>query len=332
MLIVMGLDSLDADTLQRYTTPSIDTISEEGEGGRMETPDGLNRDELNTQLLWPSMLAGQNPRDLFPSYYEDNSQSTKHWNTKVLSNPLVRRIEREVSNIASSKAKRYLKSLLAQFGYEKEHVGENRLAEAGSLLDSAAAPHLISVPGISEDDMNRDLKGMIAPKSARSEGRSGYEPAGDISLFEQKALSADANRLIRFLNAIASRRHDFVMCHFFSLDLVQHVWADTPPKLQRWYGLYDDFVRRVRQTLSEDDTLVLVSDHGMEKEGIHSKRAFYASNRRLWKDTPRKMEDLREVLESELPRHSPADGEQMDDSAQITNDTKEHLSKLGYFS
>lgn len=332
MLVVAGLDSLDASTLGQFETPVIDQIRVEGEGGQMETPTGLDPHELNTQLLWPSMLAGGNPRDLFPSYYKNDSQTTKHWNTPILSNSFVQRIEREVSNIASSEVKRYLKGLLTQLGYEKEHLGENRLTETSSLIDIATAPRLISVPGINEDDINRDLKGMIAPKSASSEGTSGYDPAGDISSFEQKALSADADRLIRFLNAIASRRHDFVMCHFFSLDLVQHVWADTPTKLKRWYGIYDDFVRRVRQSLSENDTLVLVSDHGMETEGIHSKRAFYASNKHLWEDTPRKMEDFREVLESELRRHSPADSNQMNDAPHITNETKEHLSELGYFS
>lgn len=331
MLVVVGLDSLDADTIDCYETPAIDQIRAEGEGGKMETPVGLARNELNTQLLWPSMLVGENPKDLFPSYYEDDSQTTKHWNLPLLSNSLAQWIEQEVSNIASSDAKRRLKQLLAQFGFEKEHIGENKLAETSSLLDTADAAHLISVPGINEDDINRNLKDMIAPKSTCS-NRNGYEPSGDITAFERKALSGDADRLIRFLNAIASRRHDFVMCHFFSLDLVQHVWADTPAKLKRWYGLYDDFVNRVRQTLSEDDTLVLVSDHGMETEGVHSKRAFYASNKRLWGDTPRKMEEVREVLESELQRHSPDDSNRKNDTPHITSETKDHLSKLGYFS
>lgn len=222
--------------------------------------------------------------------------------------------------------------MVQTLGYRKVNLGEMKLDETDSLIDAAGAPHVISVPGINEDDINRELKDMIAPETSKSsQDFSGYEPLTDVTKFERKALSADADRLIRVLNAIRSRKYDFVICHFFSLDVVQHVWANTPSMMNRWYGIYDDFVGQIQQELFEDDTLVLVSDHGMEKEGIHSKHAFYASTNKIWSDDHRKMEDLKTALELELKTHSYSDQSQVDPKTHITEDTRNHLSDLGYF-
>jgi len=332
MLVVTGLDSVDSETIEKYPTPNIDKICEQGEGGRMHTPTGLDRDELITQVLWPSMLAGSNPKDIFPSYFEEVGQSTKYWNTALLNNPVARRIENRVSSFASVDTKQELKRIARNFGVEKEDLGENKLSEIDSLLDVADSPHTISFPGINEDAANRELKDLLSPKSKRSDSDlPGYEISIDITEFERKAIRADSDRLIRLLNTVRSRTYDFVICHFFSIDLIQHIWAGTPSKMERWYGIYDDFVGRIKKELSDEDTLILVSDHGMETEGIHSKRAFYASNRQIWEESPRKMENLRGVLESELQRHSPINDDKSDETMQIASDTREHLSELGYF-
>ncbi|KZX49229.1 hypothetical protein AV929_11820 [Haloarcula sp. K1] len=278
------------------------------------------------------MLAGGNPKNLFPSYFENVGQSTKQWNTAILENPLIQRFESQISSSLSTETKQKMKKIAERLGAQKEDLGENRLQEIDSLLDDADSPCVISLPGINEDAVNRELKDLITPGSPKSSSDfSGYIPSIESSAFERKALSADADRLIRLLDAVESRQHDFVICHFFSIDLVQHIWADTPSKLERWYGIYDDYVGRVRQSLSENDTLVLVSDHGMETEGIHSKRAFYAANKQLWEETPRKMEDFRGVLESELQEHSSSDDNVEDNTVQISGDTRKHLSELGYF-
>ncbi len=332
MLVVVGLDSFDSETISQYSTPHIDAVRESGEGGRLHTPVGLDRNELITQVLWPSMLAGGNPKNLFPSYFENVGQSTKQWNTDILENPLIQRFESQISSSLSTETKQKMKKIAERLGAQKEDLGENRLQEIDSLLDDADSPCVISLPGINEDAVNRELKDLITPGSPKSSSDfSGYIPSIESSAFERKALSADADRLIRLLDAVESRQHDFVICHFFSIDLVQHIWADTPSKLERWYGIYDDYVGRVRQSLSENDTLVLVSDHGMETEGIHSKRAFYAANKQLWEETPRKMEDFRGVLESELQEHSSSDDNVEDNTVQISGDTRKHLSELGYF-
>jgi len=112
--------------------------------------------------------------------------------------------------------------------------------------------------------------------------------------------------------------------------VIQHVWADNLSQLERWYGIYDDYVGNVRRTATDNDTVVVVSDHGMESDGIHSKRAFYACDKPLWDAKHRRMEELKTCLASEIPVHSASD-RMKSNEVRISQEARTHLSDLGYF-
>lgn len=105
MLVVAGLDSLDSRNISQHATSNMYGICERAEGGRLHTPSGLNRNELITQVLWPSMLAGSHPKDLFPTYFESVGQQTKEWNTKILDNKVISRVENKISSTISTEKK-----------------------------------------------------------------------------------------------------------------------------------------------------------------------------------------------------------------------------------
>lgn len=326
MIVVIGLDSIDAARIKSCHTPNIDKIISDGEGGRMDPGDGLTSDELITQVLWPSLLAGRHPKELFPSYYESQVTETKRWDNPLLDRAISRRIEERLARILPREAKEGLKRYASKVGFSKSHIGDNQLEKNGSLLDTAKAPGLISIPGVNEDSTNADLKRMISPQSGTGE----YQPTVDMVDFERACLRADSDRLIRTLEAVSSRQYDFLMSHFFSVDLVQHVWADTPGKMERWYGFYDDFVGRVRDELDPDDVLVVISDHGMETSGIHSRRAFYACSKQIWDEDERKLPEFRGVIETELVNHT-IDRDETRKKVTVKKETRDHLEHLGYF-
>lgn len=326
MLVVLGLDSLDYQRLQRYETPHLDALTEMEQ---LRTPEGLGPDELITQVLWPSMLIGGHPRDLFPSYYQSSADETKEWGNPLLDSGFVRRLESVLASQLSRKQKERIKQLLSDTGMEKSHIGRQKLEAEGSLLDVAENPNLISVPGINEDSTNRELKEMVG-RTADTE--ADYSTAVDGESFERAALKADSDRLIRTLNAIESRHHDLVFSHLFSFDLIQHVWVSSEAKMARWHGIYDDFVGRVMAGLESGDVLVVVSDHGMSSDGRHSTQAVYGASKSLWPSKPCRSIHLRDVLETELHRdeHQPRSGDEVDE-LEVSESTKEHLEELGYF-
>jgi hypothetical protein len=202
---------------------------------------------------------------------------------------------------------------------------EIRLAEVESVLDEAETPRLISVPGINFDVINKSLKGKLNSKHDLADKTTAER-------FERHAIKADSSRLIQTLYAIESRECDLLVSHFFCLDLMQHLWSNSEHKMQRWYGLYDHFLSQVLEHTTEDDTVVIISDHGMQETGIHSTDAFFGSTKPIWGEGPYRVEDLAGLLRKELTENNHSDREQSKtETSGVSEEVTEHLRELGYF-
>lgn len=320
MLIVLGLDSLDFNRIQDYRTPALDGLAELR---YLNTPDRLGPGELKTQLLWPSLLCGVHPLTRFSSYYGDEAKEVSTWNNPLLNNPIAAFSENLFSNRLSREHKEYLKRLLQFTGTERESETEEAVRSESSLYTAAESPNLISIPGVNEDPVNRDLKQMLVPGD-------NYELDVTPTEFERAGWRADSDRLIRTLTAIDSREPDFLMTHFYALDLVQHLWPQDDRKLARWYGLYDDILSRVLASVDSTDIVVVVSDHGMQRDGRHSTRAVFGCSESIWSKSKCNFQEFKPVLEELLSRHK-AGEETVNESVEIEPETASHLEDLGYF-
>lgn len=327
MLIVIGLDSLDYSRAAEYSMP---TLEEFDERGQLNTPPGLEPNELITGLLWPSILMGNHPRTLFPGHFSTETQSDESltgWSNPLLNNRLVSNLEAFLVTRLSRQQKDRLKSLLSKGGVEQEKKAVSVMEQHGSLLDTASNPRLISVPGINGDDSNTELKTMVADRV----NGPGKQPKENAEAFESAAMRGDADRLARTLNAISSRNHDLIFSHFYSLDLIQHIWVNSERKMSRWHYFYDRIVSQVLHEADDDDTVVVISDHGMQSNGLHSKRAFYAATDSIWGESTFQMTELRSVLESVLASQELQSEPDDPDRLEIDDQTKDHLEELGYF-
>jgi hypothetical protein len=340
MLIILGFDSFDFKRHQKYDTPNFDEMATTE---LMETPSGLKPSELSTVVLWASMLAGENPKDLYPEYYQDeftgkdtasfDTVAEGKWNSRLLNlNPL-QTIEKPLVKTIPSRLNEKIKERLNKHGVEKKSYVQKRFENVPSVLDHAESPRLISMPGFNWDDSNFDLKDMVSPYADTRDGDDYHELQTDPETFERKAYTNDADRLVRTLYSIERRNHEFLLTHFFSLDLVQHVWVESDTKMAQWYGYYDYILGSVLNAVSKDDTVVVVSDHGMQSTGTHSTRAVFASSRPIWNCKRCQMEDLADVLVGELDssRHEVRSDAGHERSMSLKDETAQHLKDLGYF-
>jgi hypothetical protein len=331
MLVLLGFDSFDGQRVKTVKTPTIDALAEQG---TMRTFEGLDSSELMTTVLWSSMLTGESPKDLYTEYYESEGPFSVwlegEWDIPALNSSPVQRLEtftvRRLSSLLSRERQERLRAAVRDRLGKQSYV-ERRLANTPSVLDAAESPQFISYPGINFDVANKSLKNMVNTSTGTN-----YGVADTAIGFENAGMHADIDRLVRLLYAIDARKKDFVAAHFFSLDLIQHVYAPSKSKMQRWYGFYDHILQQVWSALGDDDTLVVVSDHGMEQNGIHSKRAFYGASKSLWDTEDYRMENLATVLQRELERKvQRPQGNSNIDALEIREETKEHLQDLGYF-
>jgi hypothetical protein len=335
MLIVVGLDSFDSDYYRSVSTQQIDSLAERG---HLEPFEELGPNELYTPILWPSILAGEHPHTLFPEYYEDSDDTPENKRSAYFERLLDSRIfqiphDMAARNLSASQKDRLYK-YLDRAGIERNTTKIDTIAEEAfqfyqPVFSKSESYNLISLPGYNEDKNNKKLKQMMENPTAEN---GDFSVSSDATTFERLAAKDDMDRLIRLLQSIQSRKYDFIFTHFFGLDPIQHVWRTDSEMMERWYLLYDNFVRQIMNELGDDDTLVVLSDHGMEAEGVHSRRAFYASTKELWPAETRSMIDVKDVLQEELENHI---GESSTD--EITDPTlseasREHLEDLGYFS
>jgi len=304
------------------------------ESGVMRTFEPLEPSELMTTVLWSSMLAGEHPKDLYPEYYESDSPFNVwikgEWDMPVLNTWPANRVEeftvRRLTSLFDRERQERIRERVREEIGKKSYV-EKGLESTTSLLDAANSPKLISFPGVNFDISNMQLKTMIDNSTGKN-----FDVVDSAMTFELQAMRADVDRLIRTLYSIRRRENDIVAAHFFSLDLIQHVWAKSDRKMQRWYGFYDFVARQVLESCAEEDTVVIASDHGMERNGIHSKRAFYAASKNLWDADRYRSGELASVLIDELSgeKHSPNEKADVED-LELATETEDHLKDLGYF-
>lgn len=140
-------------------------------------------------------------------------------------------------------------------------------------------------------------------------------------------------RLARIRRAFRSRRFELVFGYTSGLDLIGHVAYNNPELQTRAYEEVNEFVGELRADLGEEDTLVLVSDHGLQ-EGIHTPQAMIASQEPEIVAAVDSVLDVRASLEMELAdnQHMPERPKRASESSEGADEqVRQHLEDLGYF-
>ncbi|WP_336135338.1 alkaline phosphatase family protein [Natronomonas amylolytica] len=329
MLVVLGLDSWDYKRYQQYSTPTVSGLEEKHE---LRPFDGLAAGELVTQVLWPAMLYGKSPKNIWPEFYEgksgyNSSDSDQGVTTNATYISYIKEILPASALPAASTIAKRLGIIENSNEFDKHSAGKVLIENQSSLVTAAESPSLVSIPGINEDMRNYDLNEMV--KKENADNPSEYSLGVSAELYEKRAFELDSGHLAQTLQKI-NDGHDLVWAHFAGLDFIQHMFGESEEIISRWYRFYDNIVRQVQSELDSNDTLVVLSDHGMNRSGLHSHRAFFGSTKNLWDDEKPKMERLREILEAELEDHGPKTPSESV-SMEIGDQTKDHLKELGYF-
>jgi len=296
-LIVLGLDALDAALVEQFDVPSLTLETH----GQMETVAEM-RDQPYTPEAWATIATGRRPSD------HGVSGGTSSWD-----NPIV--------DFLANFTGRLSMSLRAKLGNLAERAtgAEYTIAEADGPHAFDADDRIVhNWPGIHNGaELKRAWDVMWR------EGQTNAEFERDIY-----GLAAEQFGWAREMLA-----HDVAVAgvHVHVLDATGHAYCDEPERLRRSYERAGDFVAEIRDTLTEDDDLLILSDHGMVVEwysdtddrgmnpGAHSWRAFASST---CDSVPGTVFDVPEWID----RHA---GTVRTDSERLDID-EERLRDLGY--
>lgn len=324
-VVVFGIDALDPELVDPEAHPNLSLE-------RYETIDTIlsSVGRPSTHELWPTIFTGVPPQE--HGLVIDDGVA---WENPVL------RMGSDVadyllSDSIQSKLGAWLLNRTSEdaFRIPASYYEENSLSTVFDGYESQA----IGVPNYVVDsdskDREHELRRSLGDLFERDPGAKTGHTSADVEEFYDYCMEMVMIRTARIRNALRSRRFELVFGYTSGLDLIGHVSHDRPAVQQRAYEEVNQFVGELAADLTEDDVLILVSDHGLQ-DGMHTDEAMIAASQGSVLDEVEDLCDVRTAIESELNRHRhrPKGRTFGDDEAGAGDHedaVKEQLEELGY--
>jgi len=322
-LVVLGIDALDPDLVDPEQHPNL-------------TLDGFEpietilsaAGEPSTHELWPTIITGLRPEE--HGLVLDDGVA---WESPVL------RIGSSIAGYLLPEATRtrigsWLLNNTAQDAFRSpaSYYEENNLPTVfdGREATAIGIPNYVVDP--STEDREHQLRREMGELFERDPESEGGHTSADVEGFYEMCLEMVMIRVARVRRGLRSRRHELVFGYTSGLDLAGHVSHDRPALQERAYDELDTFVGELVADLTDDDTLLLVSDHGLQ-DGLHTDEAMVASTRPAMLDGVTSVLDVYDAIRAELAGRAHLPASTADDSRVDPADSAEvaqQLEDLGY--
>lgn len=323
VLVVLGLDALDPDIVAQGDYPNL-TLSEHRS---IETIDSIEG-EPSTHELWPTIITGLTPAEHGLVLSDDGVawgnpilNFGSHFADLLLPEGLQNKIGAWLLTNTTADAFRTPTTYYNEHDLETVFDGYNAKA--------------IGIPNYvvdaSETDREHELRQHMGELFKRDPDASGGHSSANPLAFYEQCLEMMMIRLARARRGLRGRDAELVFAYTSGLDLVGHVAYDQPGLQAAAYKELDDFVGDVRNDLTEDDKLLLVSDHGLQ-DGVHTHEAMVAATDSQLVADIGSVTDVRSAIEVELDRtdHQP-ERRVFDQGDGVGGEAvREQLEDLGY--
>ena len=324
-VVVFGIDALDPDLVDPEAHPNLALA-------RHETIETIlsSVGRPSTHELWPTIITGLPPAE--HGLLIDDGVA---WES-----PLIRAgsdaADYVLPDALQAKIGAWLLNRTAEdaFRIPASYYEENDLSTVFDDRESRA----IGVPNYVVDENSKDreheLRRSMGDLFERDPEAEMNHTTDDVEEFYDHCIEMVAVRTARIRSALRSRRYELVFGYTSGLDLIGHVSHDRPAVQQAAYEEIDQFVGELVGDLTDDDVLVLVSDHGLQ-DGMHTDEAMIAASEDRLLDDVEELCDVRGAVESELGRRQHrATGRTFGDEDAKGGDqseaVKEQLEELGY--
>lgn len=295
-LVILALDALDAGLVERFgaadfeleSTTEIETFAHA-------------RDVPYTMEIWPSVATG-----VPPDVHGVTGAGTSEWK-----NPLL-----ELGSLISSRFPEGTRGRWGRLVREKTGQRETLGRTSEPTFFDMEGAVVRNWPGVTDGS---DLQYAWDLMHAVTQGMPRAE-------FERKLLGRGAEQ---FGWAREMLHHDVRVAgvHIHTLDAAGHAYSDDESALSAIYERVGEYVTEIRHALSDDDDLLLVSDHGIattfldgDDSAGHSWRAYASATT---DDVPESVYDVKAWVERHAPDASSGEEEAIDLPA-------ERLRDLGY--
>lgn len=133
-------------------------------------------------------------------------------------------------------------------------------------------PKIIDLPGFNYDKRQHENERTLLKNYFDTQNEEGKKDIrkkyNDISFEHHRKIKQKFNQSLK-------KDHDFILGYFSIADVIGHLNFGNRTMMKMIYQDFDDIAKTIR------DTLIILSDHGMEKVGIfgdHSNYGFWSTN------------------------------------------------------
>ena len=284
LTVVLGWDGIDHELATRW-----ELADAFGEHTReLETFDNDLLGKPHTHEIWPSIITGRSPND--HGIYAKTEDEGAAWNSRTVALAAQLATGFVPEHIRTSIGK-IIRNAGAELDYKTPAYYQDRGIETvfdGRQSLSLAVPNYRTA---ADDalDMHFDRGAQLGEYlniTTDDQGRTRHEPSVPIHRLEQRLVSESMRKLGVVRSAI-QREYDLVFVWLGYLDTVGHLapTVDEDGWQRRAYEQAAKWTREVRSDLTDADTLLCVSDHGL-RDGHHSHSAFFgADNEEVTQET-----------------------------------------------
>lgn len=323
-VVVLGWDGLDPDLLREFGV--------EGSFGAVREIETVVNRELgkpHTWELWPSIITGQHPDEHgihAEEYIEDS------W-----SNPLVRwaaKLSTPLPDWIRWRAGRIVRDAGATIDFETQEYYE---VNGFSTVFDGRASYAVGVPNYRS--LVDDAHGLVCDRGAALaeymatetvDGETRRRPTVSPMRFMER-IEADAAEKLALTRAAITQDYDLVFVWLAYVDTAGHVAptvADPRGWMQHTYETTAQYTDFIKNTLTKDDTLLCVSDHGLQ-DGEHTETACISSWPHDHTDGVESVLDVAARID-ELAPQSQSSRECFENSDGVAGEVRERLEDLGY--
>jgi predicted AlkP superfamily pyrophosphatase or phosphodiesterase len=319
---VFGIDALDPEITERESHPNL-TLSDSKKIDTIVSSTGAP----STHELWPTIFTGLRPPE--HGLVLDDGVA---WESRAL------QVGSKLSDYllpesVQTKLGAWLLNKTSEdaFRVPATYYQKNGISTVFDGIEAA----VIGVPNYvidtESEDREHQLRRQMGELFKRDPGGGGRHTSENAEEFYEQCIEMVMIRTARVRRAVRSRQNELVFGYTSGLDLIGHVSHNRPELQRRAYEETDQFVSELLSDITEDDVLVLISDHGLQ-EGLHTDEAMIASTDPELITGVSDVTDVREAIETELTDgdHSAGSRWNTRDTTEMDGQVAEQLEDLGY--
>lgn len=299
---IIALDALEYELVERFYCENL----KQREYGKIDVTEFKQHSptgEPFTPVVWSSFITGKMPNETGITIEPvDSSPGLEKVKRLVFRSDLADRIVdllsiRRWKLIKKMRRLRHGRFSGARGVKEAWEIGEEyyKKMKLKTIFDSSKNPVVVALPAYKSYAQTAARETHTAVKETWMKFTKGEITGAEFIQKETKLFEKEIDEALVMLE----EKWDLFVFYTKIIDYVGHFFAWNTKAMWLFYERADKFIEELGNRIRDDTFILVISDHGMKKNGVHSDHAFYSINTILGLTKP-KITDFYGIIAEKL--------------------------------